>query len=569
MLFSMGAPFKVTARAERASVSPGKSTLWAALRIEATGPALEAKRAPLAVALVVDTSTSMRGDPIAHAVRSCELLADLLEPDDRLAIVGFAKRAGVLCGLTSLDAAGRAQIAAAVRAVETSGGTNMYGGLAAAAGMLMTAPAGLRRVIVVLSDGQPNVGIASATGLAAFVHTLRPIGVSTLGLGRHHDEDVLHAIAVAGSGRYAYLPDPLAARLDLARAALAHGGVVADQLELKIKLGDGVELVRLLPPTALRHGGSGVTAAIGDVFVDEARTLAIELALDIAPGATGELAQIAVTGRGLDDRGVPPGGSVAEGRRGLIDDRGVPPGGSVAEGRRGLIGDRGVAPGGLIDGAVHEVQVALAVDVHAGPHAIERDAQRGVVLVRAEAARAEARAQADRGGMAAAAAVLREMVAAADVSDGFVHNDGTPLAELREQLRDEVLGYEQGNLNGHHRKAAFDYYSGPNRRPNADRQGVPAPGQLRRLDGPNAGDLHRLMTETIIGRSRDNDLMIEDPAISRHHARIVYLDDRFVLYDLGSRTGCKVNRDDVQVAQLEDGDIVELASFEFRFELLS
>ena len=39
----------------------------------------------------------------------------------------------------------------------------------------------------------------------------------------------------------------------------------------------------------------------------------------------------------IDDRGLPPGGSGAEGRRGLVDDRGLPPGGSGAEGRRGLI----------------------------------------------------------------------------------------------------------------------------------------------------------------------------------------------------------------------------------------
>jgi uracil-DNA glycosylase family 4 len=46
----------------------------------------------------------------------------------------------------------------------------------------------------------------------------------------------------------------------------------------------------------------------------------------------------------IDDRGLPPGGSAAEGRRGLIDDRGLPPGGSAAEGRRGLIDDEMPAP---------------------------------------------------------------------------------------------------------------------------------------------------------------------------------------------------------------------------------
>jgi L-amino acid N-acyltransferase YncA len=42
----------------------------------------------------------------------------------------------------------------------------------------------------------------------------------------------------------------------------------------------------------------------------------------------------------LDERRLPPGGSAAEGRRGVLDERGLPPGGSAAEGRRGLIDGR-------------------------------------------------------------------------------------------------------------------------------------------------------------------------------------------------------------------------------------
>ena len=428
----MGAPFKVTARAERASVSPGKSTLWAALRLAGAGQALEAERASLAVALVVDTSTSMRGDPIAHVLKSCELLAGLLGSRDRLAIITFSRRADVLCGLTAMDDAGRAQVVASLGGVHTSRGTNLHSGLAAGAGLLMTAPSGLRRIMVVLSDGEPNVGICSPVELGSYVRSLRPLGVSSLGFGLHHDEDVLHAIATAGSGRYAYVPDPVAARIDLARAALAHGGIVADELELRIRLAEGVELVRLLPASLLRHGGSGVATAVGDVFVDEERVLAIELALDLSARATGELARLAVTGRAAD-------------------------------------------------GTAHDVQLALTVDVHAGPHAIDRDAQRDVMLVRADASRAEARAHADRGALSTAVALLRDMIRAIEATEGFVRNDGSPLAELREQLVDEVANYEASysdDERAHHRKGALGHYSGPTARPTAQREGPPAPGVL-------------------------------------------------------------------------------------------
>ncbi len=291
----MNTPFGVAVACEAKNVEPGKSRLWASIKLDARGKALEAERAPLAIALVVDVSGSMQGDPIAHVIKSCEIVADLLGEKDRLAIVTFSTHAGVRCGLTTPDVAGRARIKASIAGLTADGSTNMHGGIEVAAGLLMTAPAGLRRVMVLMSDGQPNVGLQSAQDLAAYVRGLG-LAVSTLGFGLHHDENVLDAIATAGSGRYSYVPDPVTARVDLARAALAHGGIVADQLELRIAPAEGVEVVQLLPATPLRHGKHGIATSVGDVFVDEGRALALELALDLRAGAKGHLAEIVQRG---------------------------------------------------------------------------------------------------------------------------------------------------------------------------------------------------------------------------------------------------------------------------------
>jgi len=59
MMLSMSAPFGVEARCERASISSGKSTLWASVRVDPKGKALEAARVPLAVALVIGTAVSL------------------------------------------------------------------------------------------------------------------------------------------------------------------------------------------------------------------------------------------------------------------------------------------------------------------------------------------------------------------------------------------------------------------------------------------------------------------------------------------------------------------------------
>lgn len=516
----MRTPFALRVAAEHTGTE-AKATLWAALRIDPAGHALEKERAPLAIALVIDTSSSMGGPPIGHALQSCEIVADLLDARDALAIVTFSTHAGVRCGLTRADDAGKAQIKASLVGVAAVGNTNMHGGIEVAAGVLATAPSGLRRVMVVLSDGQPNIGLSTAAQLATYVKSLG-VAVSTLGFGLHHDENVLQAIATAGSGRYAYIADPAVARVDMARAALAHGGVVAANIELEIRLHEGVEILRVLPGSQLRVGGTGVKTTIGDVFVDEGRLVALELQLDLPPSARGRLADFVV---------------------------------------------RGQAP----DGSAHQATTTLAIDVRAGAPTVDAGAQRDVVTVQADAARAEARAQADRRAYPQAAAVLRQMIARIDANPGFVADDGSVLAELREQLVDEATSYETTASDAervHMRKANLAYnYATPTATPSAARQRPPIAARLVGLSGKVAGDVIDLAHETTFGRTRGNDVVLQSSSVSKRHARVLFTNNAFVVVDLGSSNGTMVNGDRIMNHTLVDGDRIGVGEAEYRFEL--
>ena len=87
-----------------------------------------------------------------------------------------------------------------------------------------------------------------------------------------------------------------------------------------------------------------------------------------------------------------------------------------------------------------------------------------------------------------------------------------------------------------------------------------APSALLRISGPD-GVERRLSVEGRplgIGRGADNDLVVADPLLSRHHARIVPRNGRLVLSDLASRNGTRVNGRAVLEAVLGAGDRVEL-----------
>ncbi len=78
---------------------------------------------------------------------------------------------------------------------------------------------------------------------------------------------------------------------------------------------------------------------------------------------------------------------------------------------------------------------------------------------------------------------------------------------------------------------------------------------------------HPLSTgDTVVGRAAVCDLAIDDPSISRRHARIRVHGDHCVITDLGGRNGTFVNGEHVSEAQLAEGDTIVLGRFKLQIE---
>ena len=70
-----------------------------------------------------------------------------------------------------------------------------------------------------------------------------------------------------------------------------------------------------------------------------------------------------------------------------------------------------------------------------------------------------------------------------------------------------------------------------------------------------------------IGRHPDCDVVLNDQEVSRQHAEVRREDDRFLLIDLGSLNGTKVNGGGVKAPRaLEDGDSITIGAHTIRFE---
>lgn len=89
------------------------------------------------------------------------------------------------------------------------------------------------------------------------------------------------------------------------------------------------------------------------------------------------------------------------------------------------------------------------------------------------------------------------------------------------------------------------------------------------MNGPQAGQEFRLGEISDIGRdNKHNTVILQDPTISRQHARVRLEKEGFVLYDLASANGVSVNGEVVQRQTLKNGDRITLGQSELGFMIV-
>ena len=69
-----------------------------------------------------------------------------------------------------------------------------------------------------------------------------------------------------------------------------------------------------------------------------------------------------------------------------------------------------------------------------------------------------------------------------------------------------------------------------------------------------------------IGRRLENQIAIDDPRVSRHHARLRAVDGRYELIDLESSGGTYINGMRIVQSILYPGDVISLAGFTMTYK---
>lgn len=491
------------------------------------------ERPPLTLVFALDCSASMKGPPLEGVVRSVERIVGLLSPSDRVGIVTFSNRADLTMPIEPAtdEAKHRARSLAANLAAGAQ--TNMEAGLRLAATELLEDPGDdRRRALFLLSDGVPNVGLATPLTLSEVVTPWRGrLSVWSLGYGPHHQEDILSAVSSGAGGRYQYIPEPEICEFMFAKALGAHGAIVAEAVELRLRPQEGARVLRFLGKDPVRSEERVHVVSLPD-FLPKTRRLVVA-ELEVWPAS----------------------------ERGLFN----------------LIsGQLSYRIPGEVGRSVHDEQFA-PVMIASVSSQIVPPARVGVLLARCDHVRDVARSLADRGMYAEAVGRLREVQRELLDWPGHTGEGGTPLAEAAEILQDELMALEGEpgleeyrafrrsqlgvSLTGESFNASWQ--SVGNAYGDSVVQVVAGEypdARLVQVEGEEEGRVVRLRAEQTLGRSREADVILASDRVSRTHAVVLAQRGRFYVLDLGSANGTRVNGRRVQTSALMDGDVITLSS---------
>ncbi|MGZ3455639.1 MAG: protein kinase domain-containing protein [Polyangiales bacterium] len=302
--FAVASTVGVEGRLLHARIAPG-ARLETYLMLDLRGAdATPKKPAPVHLSLVIDRSGSMKGDRLKNAVAAAVTAIERLRDGDQVSVIAFDDKADAIVAPTTLDPTTRTAAVAAVKKLALGGNTCISCGLSVALERFGTTGEGWARRIVLLSDGEANVGVKDVPGFERIAQGAQKsdVNISTIGVGDDYDPRGLTALSRESNGQHYYAANEAALPAIFDAEAKALGAVVADSTEASIRLAPGVQLLSVLD-RAHRVDGDTVHVPLGQFAKNERKTVLIKIAVRALEDGAIPVAHVDVVYRDLISSG--------------------------------------------------------------------------------------------------------------------------------------------------------------------------------------------------------------------------------------------------------------------------
>jgi Ca-activated chloride channel homolog len=267
----------------------------------------QSNRPPLNISLVLDRSGSMAdAGKIDYLKRAAKMAVDRLNERDTLSIVEYDDAITVMVAPTRVTDSRRYH--RLIDELSPRGSTNLAGGLDQGVDEALDARNSLARDsgtinrVILMSDGLANAGVTDPNQIRGMVRAAKNKGVrvSTMGLGRDYDEDLMQDVAENGGGRYYYIEHPTQMARVFEEELATLFRTTAKDCEFTF---DGSSAVRKAEIVGFdARSTQDLKQPLEDFYAGEKR--AVLLRLEVAAGQTGnlDLGNLKVTYKGAKDQ---------------------------------------------------------------------------------------------------------------------------------------------------------------------------------------------------------------------------------------------------------------------------
>ncbi|WP_455205490.1 vWA domain-containing protein [Kaarinaea lacus] len=238
-------------------VMPANKTQTTFLKISLEGFELAnaVDRVPANVAIVLDKSGSMQGEKIVRAKEAAIVAVNAMNANDIVSVITYDDVVRVI--VPGSKVADKHSIISQIQTINAGGSTALFAGVSKGAAEVrkFIDKERVNRVIL-LSDGQANVGPSAPSELGQLGASLAKEGISvtTIGLGTGYNEDLMTQLAGYSDGNHAFVENAQ----DLAQVFKYEFGdvfsVVAQDVDVIIKCQPGVRPLRVLGRNAEIYG---------------------------------------------------------------------------------------------------------------------------------------------------------------------------------------------------------------------------------------------------------------------------------------------------------------------------
>ncbi len=228
------------------------------------------QRPPLSLAVVVDTSGSMRTDSKIDFVRSgLGLLIDGLSDADRFTLITYDSTVDIPIPMTDVQG-NRVELRQAVQALAAEGSTNLYDGLEVGyREVFANYDSGRQNRVILLSDGNPTVGITAVDGIIEMSrqYNSEGVGLTTVGLGTDFNIQLMRDLALQADGNFYFLENAGAVSEVFDEELSFFTVPVAFDLKLEVTAGSDYEFGRAVGSPLWQDTPTGGLLEVPSVFI--------------------------------------------------------------------------------------------------------------------------------------------------------------------------------------------------------------------------------------------------------------------------------------------------------------